>query len=580
MKYKTYPNHWKLCCLVFLLHVGCQTSPESINSKDYVTLLQEEVKGDLAYETTAYVAQYWRVVGNPGFDSSIVHVANRLEMAGYVLEETATANDRLVYRIEKRPMGKPAWDPLDASLQIVGDGKALLDYSSNRNMIAINSFSTPLDGIRAEVIRVQDIKQLDQLDLKGKIVYFEGSLRRIYRTVFAKGAVGVLTYDLPDYLQPKKNETSIQFRSVPYDPEQKPWAIALSYQAKTRLEKAFQNGNVMVDAMVKTNIFPSEELTIVAEVRGAKWPDQRLVCSAHVQEPGANDNASGVGAALEMATVTARLVREQQLDPQRTLTFLWGDEIVSTRRYVEEDSVRAANIRWGISLDMVGENTEITGGSFLIEKMPDPSAIWTRGKDEHSEWGGSPMDLSQMQPHYLNDFVLKKFLEQGQRANWKVKPNPFEGGSDHVPFLRADIPGVLFWHFTDQFYHTDNDRIDKVSKTTLRNVQIAALDCAYTLINADEQTAKEIIQWTADAALVRLQEETMQGKLAIDRGEVLQEQQEIIDAWEDWYISAVSSATDMVDNEELVSSGVEKAHQRILSAASTARRELESHGGE
>ena len=33
-----------------------------------------------------------------------------------------------------------------------------------------------------------------------------------------------------------------------------------------------------------------------------------------------------------------------------------------------------------MSLDMVGEDVKKTGGSFLIEKMPDPSAIWTRGK--------------------------------------------------------------------------------------------------------------------------------------------------------------------------------------------------------
>jgi hypothetical protein len=106
-----------------------------------------------------------------------------------------------------------------------------------------------------------------------------------------------------------------------------------------------------------------------------------------VQEPGANDNASGVGTLAEMARLTASLVKSGKLTPQRTLTFLWGDEIVSTQRYIKENNERAKGIMWGMSLDMVGENTEKTGGSFLIEKMPDPSAIWTRGTDKHSEWG-------------------------------------------------------------------------------------------------------------------------------------------------------------------------------------------------
>ena len=129
----------------------------------------------------------------------------------------------------------------------------------------------------------------------------------------------------------------------------------------------------------------------------------------------------------------------------------WGDEIISTRRYVNDSTRNNPKTKWGISLDMVGENTAVTGGSFLIEKMPDPSAIWTRGNDKHSEWGGRPLKKEEMTPHYLNDFVISVFEQQGKFANWEVNTNPFEGGSDHVPFLRKDIPSVLFWHFTDQF---------------------------------------------------------------------------------------------------------------------------------
>ena len=65
-----------------------------------------------------------------------------------------------------------------------------------------------------------------------------------------------------------------------------------------------------------------------------------------------------------------------------------------------------------MSLDMVGENTEKTGGTFLIEKMPDPSAIWTRGTESHTEWGGRPLEKKDMVPHYFNDFVLNRALEQ------------------------------------------------------------------------------------------------------------------------------------------------------------------------
>jgi hypothetical protein len=264
-----------------------------------------------------------------------------------------------------------------------------------------------------------------------------------------------------------------------------------------------------------------------------------------------------------MAAITANLVKNKTFSPKRTLTFLWGDEIISTRRYVQEDKARAKNIKWGISLDMVGENTAITGGSFLIEKMPDPSAIWTRGNDKHTEWGGMKMSLSQMKPHYLNDFLIDKFKAQGKRANWEVNTNPFEGGSDHVPFLSADIPSVLFWHFTDQFYHTDNDRLDKVSKTTLKNVGIASLVSAYELLNADEHTAKKIIKSIEHAAIARLNEELKQSKIALQNGDHLKTQIEILNAWKDWYSKAIETTKDMVSNVSLINTTIENAKNTI-----------------
>ena len=99
-------------------------------------------------------------------------------------------------------------------------------------------------------------------------------------------------------------------------------------------------------------------------------------------------------------------MRSGKEDPKRTLTFLWGLEIRSTDRFIKQDAERAKGILFGMSLDMVGEDTKKTGGTFLIEKMPDPSAIWTRGDDHHTEWGGSVLTEDQMTPHFYNDFVI------------------------------------------------------------------------------------------------------------------------------------------------------------------------------
>jgi Zn-dependent M28 family amino/carboxypeptidase len=555
-----------LVLLGISLFVACQQSNE-LKTSEYSTILNQEVTGNLAYETTAFVEKYWRVVGNTGFNKSIYFVAERLEKAGYVLEEKATEKDVLTYRIEKRPLKRPTWESVDATVTMNGETTPLLTHATNRNMIALNSYSTPKEGTTAQVIYIKDLKKLKTTNIKGKIVFAETHPARIFRAAMAGGAVGVITYNNPKYLQPEKNTTSIQFRSVQLDTINKSWGIAMSFAAKERLKNALSKGKVMLNVKVETRIYPSEELTIVADVKGAVLPKKRLVFSAHVQEPGANDNASGVGVALEMASVTAKLVKSGQIVPKRSLTFLWGDEIVSTRRYVQEDSIRAKDIVWGISLDMVGEDTKKTGGSFLIEKMPDPSAIWTRGNDKHTEWGGRVLKAKDMKPHYLNDFVIDRFKAQGKIANWEVNTNPYEGGSDHVPFLRGNIPSVLFWHFTDQFYHTDNDRIDKVSKATLKNVGTASLVSGFELINADETTAKNVLKTIEIAALARLDEELKQGKIAISKGESIAVQKEIITAWEDWYVKAAKTTLDMVSDPKSFKAEIEKTQAVIKEKA-------------
>ena len=569
----------KIIPLLFVsfLLINCKKENSlKLTTSNYSKVINKEFTGDLAFETTSFVEKYWRVVGNTGFNKSVYKIAEELEKAGYVLEENATTENILTYRIEKRPLKKPTWESVDASVKIEGETLSLLEHTTNRNMIALNSYSTPKKGISAQVIYIKDVKELSKIDVTGKIVFAETSPYRIFKTAIIDGkAAGIITYNNPDYLQPEKNTTSIQFRSIPLDTINKPWAIAMSYAAKQRLKNSLEKGKVTLNVKVKTNIYPSEELTIVADIKGSKSPKERLVFSAHIQEPGANDNATGVGVALEMATLTAKFINKKEFQPKRTLTFLWGDEIVSTRRYVQEDSIRAKDIKWGISLDMVGENTEKTGGVFLIEKMPDPSAIWTRGNDKHTEWGGSKMNLDQMKPHYLNDFLIDKFKEQGKKANWLVSTNPFEGGSDHVPFLRENIPSVLFWHFTDQFYHTDNDRIDKVSKTTLKNVGTTALISAYTLLNADENTAKSILLNLETKAKNRLIEELKQSKIAINNGDSLKTQIEIIKAWTDWYKKSFSTTLDLVSNNKLINKNIQESQKLIDSISKTIIDKLE-----
>lgn len=527
-----------------LLFAGGTTLAQN-QTADYFKLTRAGFNEKNAYATTAFVEKYFRVPGNTGFNASIHYVEDILKKAGYVEQKSNEFEAPLTYRIEKRPMKRNTWEPVDANVTIVGETQPLIAFKTNRNMIPINCPSTPAGGVTAEVIFVGKgtAQDLEGKDLKGKILFADASAGRLVAVAAKAGAVGVMGYSMPKYTQPETHQTSIQFGSMQANAGV--WSLLLSYGVKEKLKAACLKGKVELKVNIETKIYQAEELTIVANVKGNVSPDERFVYSAHVQEPGANDNASGVGTLAEMARLTASLVKSGKFKPQRTLTFLWGDEIVSTGRYITDDKERAKGIMWGMSLDMVGEDTKKTGGSFLIEKMPDPSAIWTRGNDKHTEWGAGDVKEKDLFPHYYNDFIFDICKAQGKFANWTVNYNPFEGGSDHTPFLQHKIPGLLMWHFTDVFYHTDNDRIDKVSATTMKNVGVSALTAGFTLVTADENTASQTVSQVKADALTRLKTEFELSKKAIAEGKSAADEKHILEVWGKWYTDALATIGNM-----------------------------------
>lgn len=509
-------------------------------------LVRADYSGDRAREVVAFMDRYWRLPGNRGYDASIDTVAAILRSAGYVDESRARSTDRLTFRIESKPLTRPSWEPDSASLTIVGDGAPLLRTATNRNMLTINSRSTPAGGVEAEVVALGDDSLFARTEVRGRIVFAEGNVSRLFaEAVQKRGALGVLAYSMPAYLRPEVHRTTIQFRSIPLDTTRAGWALMLSTEARDRLRSRLAAGPVRVRVAIATSSPVAPERTLVAEARGSVRPDERFVFSAHVQEPGANDNASGVGAQAEMARVLATLVRGGRADPRRTITFIWGNEIAATAAFLA-DTARTRGVLWGMSLDMVGEDTRITGGTFLIEKMPDPSAVWTRGDDKHTAWGGSPLKEDEIVPHYFNDFVLRRCLDQAAATGWVVRTNPFEGGSDHTPFLRVKKPGLLLWHFTDEFYHTDGDRIDKVSARTLANVGTAALVSAMTLASADGPTTRAIVAEVEAAAMARLRTESRLSRASVRSGATAwPHEAHILRAWGKYYEGALAAAAEI-----------------------------------
>lgn len=544
-----------------------QTTPAAFSA--ITRSVHSGINGDRAKSTVAFVQQFYRLPGKEGFDAAIDTVAALLRAAGYVEESSAPAAARLVYRIESRPMRDPAWTPLAASITLDGQSAPLQAFARNLNMIAANSIATPPGGVRAELVHVGigADSNFARVPVAGRIVFTTGNARVVLPRALKAGALGVIAAQtLPPINQQERNRHAIQFSGIARDTLQPGWLLYASRATRDSLEAAMTRGPVRVHVEIDVRIARRPERTLIAEVRGRTQPQERFVYSAHVQEPGANDNASGVGALAEMARVAADLVRRNVVTPQRTVTFLWGDEISSTDRYIKEDSLRRTGIKWGMSLDMVGENTATTGGTFLIEKMPDPSAVWVRGEDQHSEWGGRPLAEKDIRAHWFNDFVRNRCLDRARQTNWVVKANPFEGGSDHTPFLRASIPAVLLWHFTDQFYHTDLDRIEHVSSATLANVGACALTTGLLLAEGTREVASAALDELVATAQRTLATQAALSRDTLSRSGSLEHEQHILGVWRDYYLGAIDRIPEIVVGPVNLTTALDRARAQVRAA--------------
>ena len=82
-------------------------------------------------------------------------------------------------------MRTPAWEPVDASVTVVGQSAPVLRLETNRNMLAINSYSTADTGVVAPLVDVGAGTAADyaRQPVAGKIVLADGvGRRRVHRS--------------------------------------------------------------------------------------------------------------------------------------------------------------------------------------------------------------------------------------------------------------------------------------------------------------------------------------------------------------------------------------------------------------
>lgn len=491
-------------------------------------------------------------------------------------------------------------------------------------------------------------------DVTGKIILTDSSLRNGFAYAKENGAIGVASKtSVEGYLCPRDEDGKImepwydssryarggalndtiaqtesgkpivewQFSNKQYDS-----MIALLKRAEeinataaTDADKVKVTANQIAIGqtypMTKTTGKPGVgQAVAIAEVKGTEHPDKRVMICAHVQEPGCNDNATGVAALLGTATAYKKLIDAGKIErPKCTITFMWGDEMNMADYWMDGHPEETKTLIGSLDMDMTGEDPQKTGGVMRIEKTPDPSAIYgytldsvpwnepdteipsksnpyydenyksswdgsfVRLPDSHTLWGAGDVEGLFDKGWYLNDlymYVTSTVIDRHD-PNFEVDVCPYEGGSDHSVFLERNIPAVLTWHFTDYVYHTSSDTLYMASPRELESVALTTLACGLVMSDAckEEAIAKDVMGAIKEAALKRMEAE----KINTDHHEIYAKagnqtwdeafanEQEVLKAWSDWYKAAILSVLTMYDEPSA----------DLQAAAEDAREELD-----
>ena len=218
------------------------------------------------------------------------------------------------------------------------------------------------------------------------------------------------------------------------------------------------------------------------EIKGSDRPDQIILIGAHYDSaalsPGANDNASGAAATLELAKYFANS------KPARTLRFVefvneeppffWTDNMGSLV-YAKAVKAKGETIMAMMSLESLGYYSDRPNS----QPYPAPLSLLYPSVGNFISFIGN-VDSRKVVRTAIHDFRLKaKFPSEGAAL-----PNaiPGVGWSDHWSFWQMGYPAIMVTDtaiYRDPHYHQIDDRpenldYDRFARVTFGLAQVIA----------------------------------------------------------------------------------------------------------
>ncbi len=390
-------------------------APPAQAQKAFDNKIIKKIKADNMYNHIAHLAAEPRVAGTEAEWNAVQYIEEKFTSYGYETEIQP-------FKFENYYAPK---------VSVTAGGETL---SSNSFTYTPNGVVTA-DLVYAGLGRVSDV---EGMDLNGKIALIQrGEIsftEKVLNAAKAGASAVIIFNNAPGVINGTLGEANDDY--VP--------AVALSQDDGEKLKTVLSEGQTISATVSVTDGRIVEEtshnvIAVKKPTQKKKATDQIIVVGAHHDSvdgaPGANDDASGVAASLELARVIANMPTDTEI---RFVTF--GAEelgLIGSYEYVDSLSQNERDRIVGMwQMDMVGSRD---AGELVMFTVDGEKNTVTDLSAAAGVRTGTPLTYGQ------------------------------EGRSDHVPFYEAGIPSALFIHNpVEPWYHTPEDSLDKISKEKLQ----------------------------------------------------------------------------------------------------------------
>ncbi|MCJ7467889.1 MAG: DUF4910 domain-containing protein [Maribacter sp.] len=496
--------------------VNAQQVP--LGQENLVTNLDQELSGESAKRNLEYISRLHRMRGSRDYDKAIEFITSKL--SDYKLESIELikipVDGKIMYGTQK---SRANWNVNFAELWELEDQKGtwvnklkIADWEAIPLVVAQDSKSGEVTAALIDVGSGVSEADYANKNVKGKLVLTSSQPESIASLAVDKyGAAGIISYAQNQVTAWwKEDDNLIRWGHFDYFANTQSFAFMVSLkQARNFQERLSKGEAIRLHAKVETETTPGNWNLLTAIIKGTdpKLINEEILFTCHLDHPrpGANDNASGSVAILEVARTLKKLIDEGKIErPKRTIRFLWSPEIEGTTALLNYKPEFATRTKFNIHMDMVGGGPA-TKAIFHVSRGPlsIPSFI----NDVAESFGAF---LNETSIAYASGDHVKypMVAQEGGKEPLHAILGNFHMGSDFEVFTEGSfkIPSVSLHDWPDRYIHTNMDVPANIDPTKLKRSSFIGASSGYYIANFTDTDLPLLINRMKQQVLFRAHE--------------------------------------------------------------------------